>query len=166
MGWSELISLIQANYIEFLGTGGIGAGIIYLIWSKIQKSKEMKSIEKIVQTTLGVNTSSVKTIGDVGNLIISKFNEFNAIANKLIESNAVTQSENALLANMAIQFMALSNVPLDYKKEVFNALKSMSSLNDEIKKTLDKVLSAQSTQAVKVEIENQSVYDNLNAKGV
>lgn len=165
MGWSELISFIQANYIEVLGTSGVGGGILYLVWSKIQKSKEIKSIEKIVQTTLGVNTSSVKTIGDVGNLIIAKFNEFNAVASKLIDSNAVTQNENALLANMAIQFMALSNVPLDYKKEAFNALKGMSSLTEEVKKSLDKILSAQSTQAVKVEIEKQTVYDNLT-KGV
>ena len=164
MGFNEMFDWVSQNYLELVGTGGIFWVVFNKITTTISTRKQRAELQAMLGKVLGTSDVGVKTFGEIANLIVVKFNEMNDKfqTNALAQANA--QMDNVALTNAVISLMAVSNVPLQYKQDIFKTLTNVSTITGDVKSVVDKILQAQVKQEVLNQDTQVQVYADL--KGV
>lgn len=164
MGFNEMFDWVSQNYLELVGTGGIFWVVFNKITTTISTRKQRAELQAMLGKVLGTSDVGVKTFGEIANLIVVKFNEMNDKfqTNALAQANA--QMDNVALTNAVISLMAVSNVPLQYKQDIFKILTNVSTITGDVKNVVDKILQAQVKQEVLNQDTQVQVYADL--KGV
>lgn len=168
MEW--LINAWNEFYTQIMATGAVGliAFKTFILDYKSNK-KYMNNFGSISSSTTSIKNDIKKIVETEINkllkgeeIIFEKFNDFQNVFNSLIQKIDLMEKENTTLVNLLVHSYSLVNVPTDKKEQTFNALKSISSINDNVLESLKISISQDQAKKQELKTETNDTLTNLD----
>jgi hypothetical protein len=168
MDW--LIKTVQDLWVE-ITTGGALAVITYktFISDVIASKKANRAISQLFSTTTTIKSDVDKSMkSEVAKLlkglevVFEQFGEFKPLIEALLSENKIKTEENATLVNLIVQSLSYLNVPVEQKRATFEALKTISSVNETVMESLEASIAKSEKTVVERHVAHSETKEKIN----
>lgn len=159
MEWNEIWTNLQP-YIYGLG-GVFTAQMALSGFNTIRQVVFGKKLSKVVSFSALADVTMKNVPVKMENIMLKFMKAVeDEIVKPLKEEITVVKNDNQALANLVVLSMAMTNVPLSQKKEIFNAITKIQSITNETAEYLKQQIADQE-QSVTVSVVEDQELDNL-----
>ena len=156
--WESIIQFAQDSWVELVTTSGVTlAGIKWFVVDKLNLAKKEVDVINFKAKIADVG-QDVKVVSKV---LYDKFDEFKIQFEQQNAKIELVTKENTMLANLAVQALAVANIPVDAKEKFFNSMMSTVNINEDIKNTLSSIINKQKETQVNIQENTQETIDKL-----
>jgi hypothetical protein len=156
--WESIIQFAQDSWVELVTTSGVTlAGIKWFVVDKLNLAKKEVDVINFKAKIADVG-QDVKVVSKV---LYDKFDEFKIQFEQQNAKIELVTKENTMLANLAVQALAVANIPVDSKEKFFNSMMSTVNINEDIKNTLSSIINKQKETQVNIQENTQETIDKL-----
>jgi hypothetical protein len=156
--WESIIQFAQDSWVELVTTSGVTlAGIKWFVVDKLNLAKKEVDVINFKAKIADVG-QDVKVVSKV---LYDKFDEFKVQFEQQNAKIELVTKENTMLANLAVQALAVANIPVDAKEKFFNSMMSTVNINEDIKNTLSSIINKQKETQVNIQENTQETIDKL-----
>lgn len=168
MEW--LINTLQEYWVEITTSGALGLiAIKTFVLDAMSSKKNNKAISALFGATTTIKSDVDKTMKSEvtkmlkgSEVLFEQLGEFKAVFESVVSEIKDLKIENATLVNLLVQSFTYLNVPLEQKKDTFNALKSISSINDTVLKSLEVSIAKSETKATETRAVRSDIKEKIN----
>lgn len=144
--WTKLFADFWA---EIMATGAVGLiAIKTFIFDKIGSKKINTKFIDLSSIQRGVEVKVEKA----NEVVYNEIDKLKVVIQQFVKSLEMQKVENTALTSLVVQLLSMMNLPLEQRQSTFNALKSISSINEQVMKAFEQSLNSQQvikTQEIK-----------------
>lgn len=159
MDFSEQVK----NLIQVILATGVSATTIFSavnlfkgIFSGVKLNK-LTSFVAVADANIKENQISFK---DLKKQLISEIKT--AVVDPLVAEVKALSNDNVALANLSVSLLSLVNVPLDQKRQFFNALSKINSISSESLKLLEANIASEEAKKESISVDNAIIESKIN----
>jgi len=168
MDWNELVDKGLYLY-SLLGVTGVTAILTAFKIFVVDKLGN-KRISKLMDFTVVASKTigdKEKSISDLEKIFKSDSSNFienvkTIIVDPILKKMDTVINDNIVLANLSVSLISVLNVPIDEKKQLFNALSKISSISAETVKLLSASIASQEAQQVVAVKTDNLISENIS----
>lgn len=157
--WDSIIGFVETSWIELVTTSGVTlAGIKWFVIDKINLAKKDIDVINFKAKVQDVG-QDVKVVTKV---LYEKFEDFQKTFESYQSKIDNVSKENVMLANLVVETLSVANIPVDAKEKFYKGLMEVAKINDDVKKTLEIVITKKKEQVAAQQTEQEKIDTQLN----
>jgi|GEM_PF-4403624 len=160
MDWNSILDNTAVLW-GALGFAGLNTGLNVIKF--LNGILSGKNVKKLLSFTAIADKSIKDTKIDLISLkkeVVESFKK--EIVAPLVAQVKKVKDDNEMLANIAVTALSLANVPLDQKKELFNALNKINSISQETQNLLNASIQTAEKQQEEEKQEDEELNETIN----